>query len=89
MKSGVRCFKHPRDEGRCGVWIMTRPLVESSKRGIFFHGDREEIQAPAWSIATLVACGKVVEITPDEALNELASWPEGQQEARKVLERHR
>ena len=92
----VRCFRRLHDEvreGRRGVWLMTRP---TGSRGIFFHGDREEAQAPRYTVEELerleAAQGKdwfqVQEIPPDAALDELASWPAARAEAMNIFARH-
>jgi hypothetical protein len=95
IESSARCFRRLRDDGdegkRCGLWVMTR---ESGRRGAFFHGDREEIQAPRYTVEELgewAAKGgflPVEELAPREALEELDSWPEGRDQLRKILERH-
>lgn len=85
--NGVRCFRR-KDAGteRRGVWIMTRP---PTCRGVFFHGDRKETQAPAYSVDDLAdAGGFCEEITPEQVLVELESWPEARQEAVRIFERH-
>lgn len=94
----ARCFVRLRDEHeekpskRRGVWIMTR---YTGSRGMFFHGDREETQAPRYTIEELSKWSvegngfiPVKEITPQELLDELASWPEGKRAATSILKRH-
>lgn len=88
----ARCFKRLRDDdGRCGIWIMTRP---TGRRGAFFHGDHDEIQGPRYTIEELSKWAteggflEVEEITGGEVLEELASWPLGQREAEIILRRH-
>ena len=61
---------------------------------MFFHGDRHEAQAPRYTVEELDKWSKeggfleVVELSPQEAVNELAWCPEGQQQAIKILQRH-
>ena len=63
-------------------------------RGVFFHGDREETQPPRYTTLELEEMNglqgqewfHVAEITPEEALYELNSWPAGQDHAMKVFE---
>lgn len=88
----ARCFARVReDAGPRGLWIMTR---ESGYRGMFFHGDRHEAQEPRYTVEELDKWSKeggflaVVELTPQEAVAELAWWPEGQQQAVNILQRH-
>lgn len=94
MRTDCRCFRRIRDDGdpkRCGVWVMTRP---TGRRGVFFHGDKEDIQAPLYSVeeldrmATRGGFLPVEEITEEEALKELESCPGGQEEMRRVFARH-
>lgn len=95
IQTTVRCFRRVRDDGepgRCGIWLMTRP---SGYRGVFYHGDDEYRQAPRYTVEELSEWAKtgkgflqVVEITPEEALAELKSWPEAQKDAIAVFERH-
>ena len=74
---------------------MTRPDEPNRTRGVFIHGDRNEMRAPQYSIADLeryAAVGgwfPVEEITPDEVLQELANWPDAVDEIRKTFERHK
>lgn len=75
-----------------GIWAMTRM---AGRRGAFFHGDRDEIQASHFTIQELskwVEKGggwmAVEEITSEEAIAELADWPEGQQQLREIAKRH-
>lgn len=84
----VRCFRRlPKGELRHGIWIMTR---DSGARGAFFHGDRNEIQAPKWTVEELMAPGTFCEpISQDEALAELANWPDAVTNAKAIFERHR
>lgn len=71
------------------------PGEKPSALGVFFHGDKDEAQAPAYDIETLVKMQTVesewdigvVEITPAAALAELQSWPEAKEGLRKILEK--
>jgi len=45
----IRCYRRERDDGvRCGMWLMIQEAV-----GIFFHGDRKEIQSPRFNVSDL------------------------------------
>lgn len=92
----VRCFRRLQEspaKERRGIWLMT-----GEKRGIFFHGDREEAQSPCWTISDLkheernfngdLGTIPIQEIACDDALLELKSWPEAQQQAKKIIARH-
>ena len=88
----VRCFARMTDEpGRRGVWIMTGA---EGRQGIFFHGHREEIQAPRYTVGELGKWASqggflpIEELSPRELLSELSDWPEGQKEAIAVFSRH-
>ncbi len=92
---GVRCFatniKGKKANSRRGVWIMTRP---TGPRGMFFHGDRCEIQPPDWTVEQLIAMSAgennlFVEISPRDVLAELdKGWPEAKQQAYLIFARH-
>ena len=85
-RTSVRCFRANRnDGGRCGVWIYTRP---SGFRGVFFHGGREETQAPRYAVQDMPVFDHQEEITPEEAIQELRTWPEAQKEALEIINRH-
>ena len=84
----VRCFRR-RDKGdlRHGVWVMT-----GEARGIFFHGDRNSIDAPKWTIFDLENGSffiSVDEITPQQVLDELTDWPEATREVQRCFDRHK
>ena len=90
----VRCFRHLFDDqcdGRHGVWLMTE-----SRRGVFYHGDREESQTPRYTLDELSEWSEmqgegfldVQEIPPEVALAELASWPAAHDEAMGIFLRH-
>jgi hypothetical protein len=84
----VRCFKRcERGKLRHGVWVMTRP---SGARGMYVHGDRNEIQAPAYTVETLQQMNGdfVEEITTDEALQLVESWPDAHSSVLAAFERH-
>ena len=86
----VRCFRSKRQDGsvkRRALWVMTRP---SGCRGIFFHGDRTEVEAPVYTVCELEKMTKfgIEEVTSREALAELADWPEGRRSLQKILDRH-
>ncbi len=89
IKTTVRCFRRLKDKPhttRCGIWLMTGP-----RRGAFFHGDREEVQTPQYSIKQLETnkgLFQIQEISPEEAINELESWPRAQEEAIVIFKRH-
>jgi len=92
INTAVRCFRRPREGGRRGIWLMT-----GSRRGVFFHGNREEAQTPEYTISELERMvedvdGKdwfhVEEITPEETIEELESWPEAQRDAMRIFGRH-
>ncbi|NQT11912.1 MAG: hypothetical protein HQ582_04130, partial [Planctomycetes bacterium] len=96
IQTTVRCFRHSDAElgiHRRGVWLMTRG---SGPRGTFFYGDRNVSEAPAWDVEELAEMAadpngsgmRVEEILPAEAIKELTSWPEGQEEARRIFARH-
>ena len=90
----VRCFRRDgKGKLRHGMWLMTRL---EGRRGIFFHGERDETQAPQYTLEELSEWStredgflRVTEITPAELLAELANWPRGQVAAQEMLERHR
>lgn len=81
----VRCFRTKIAGSKgYGVWAMT-----TETRGVFYKGNGYERQAPRWSVADLVKPDSIaVEISPAEALNLLAYWPEAQADLRKVFGRH-
>lgn len=81
----ARCFARNRPEAgkRRGVWVMTK-----ENRGVFYHGDREETQAPQWDISDLKVMDDVVEITPEEALKELENCPECKAHMERTFARH-
>ena len=90
IETSVRCFRKVEKGGvRRGLWLMTRP---SGARGVFFHGDHCEIQAPACRLEDFESGDTpwhTEEITPEEALAELEpSWPEAAEQAREIFERH-
>ena len=90
ISTTVRCFR-TADKGMVGygVWLMTRPHEPDSYRGLFIHGERDELQAPEWTTAMLAAGGRgAVEITPEEALQILERWPVARGEAEKCFARH-
>ena len=64
---------------------MTKSGLEDS-RGCFFHGDREETQAPAWTVGDLQ--DKHERITPEQAIEELATWPAAQEQAMEIFNRY-
>lgn len=87
----VRCFRR-RENGtlRHGIWVMTRKI---GSRGLFVHGDRNEIQAPRYTVEELGSWVNggfidVDEITPAEVLAELLSWPEAADEVQQCFDRH-
>ena len=92
IATSVRCFRRADavgSRGRRGAWVFTRP--EYDGRGAFYHGSRDEIQAPRWTPQDLMGGDALVEaeeITPEQVLEELANWPEARDHARKVFERH-
>lgn len=87
----MRCFRR-NDKGilRHGLWAMTEEAC-----GLFFHGDRDEIQTPRFTIKTLASFRnngnqvwfEVTEITPSEALEELCDWPMAENTLREMCER--
>jgi len=86
----VRCFrKLEQGRARPGIWIMTEPHNLRSFRGLFVHGDREEFQAPDYSICQLDADEFCTEITPQEAVDLLEGWKEGQEAVLGTLSRHK
>lgn len=82
----VRCFRRAVSGSlRRGVWVMT-----GEARGLFVHGDRNEIQAPKWDIADLAGDILIAEeITPAQVLAEIANWPEAVAEVQRCFDRHR
>jgi hypothetical protein len=89
IETTVRCFRR-KNKGklRRGVWLMTRP---DGFRGMFVHGDRDDVQAPEWSVEQLAGGAtpfEVEEITPEEAVAELAGWPDAVRAALAAFERH-
>ncbi len=90
--TSVRCFRRLQDEPcnkRRGIWLMTE---ESGRRGVFFHGDREEVQGPRYTVEELASGSvgfEVQEITPEATLIELSSWPAAQRDAVSIFEKHR
>lgn len=77
----LRFFMRPRDEpARHGLWVM-----HPDGRGDFYHGDREEMQGSRYSLETLIASGW--ETSQDEALANLATWPEAAAHLRKMIDR--
>ncbi len=89
----MRFFRRPRasvlGELRHGVWAM-----EGNRIGLFFHGDRNEMQASRYVGSELAAWTKpggfidVEEISPQEALYELFNWPEGQAQLVRMFNAH-
>ncbi len=80
----LRCFRR-RDKGkiRHGVWVMT----EST--GLFIHGDRNEIQISRYNTATLEADSAFTEeISSEEALREIASYPDAVTKVQQCLDGH-
>ena len=74
--------------------------MTDEKRGIFFHGDREESQAPRWTISDLKHEERdfknrkdwtisIQEISCDDALRELTSWPAAREQAKEIIARHK
>jgi len=92
----VRCFKRSDATGslRPGIWIMTRP---TGRRGMFIHGDRNEIQSPGYLVEELSEWSRidepgieVEEITPDDVIELFGdTWDEGVKQVKEVFERHR
>lgn len=79
---GVRCFRRlVEGKQRHGLWVMTSPFA-----GIFFHGDRREVQRPSWPVSYLESIAK--EITADEAREILSNWPEAASDLEEILARH-
>lgn len=94
VNTTVRCFRR-KDKGtlRRGIWAMTGGV--DSCRGMFIHGNCAEIQGPDYTMAELIRAGTeggalldIEEITPEEALAEVANWPAGQDELRAAFARH-
>ena len=84
----VRCFRRrSKGELRHGIWIMTR---KTGYRGMFIHGDYNEIEAPKYTVEDLAEWngGFVDEISPEEALQEVSSWPKGMDEVQRCFDRH-
>lgn len=82
----VRCFRTPnKGSNGYGIWAMT-----TETRGVFYHGNGIERLPPYWEVASLEKQEhpNAVAITPDEALAELAYWPEAQADLRNVFARH-
>ena len=98
MNTTVRCFateESARRTKRRGVWLMTQPI---GSRGAFYHGRREEIQAPRYTIEELDEWSNggtdplipIVAITPEEALAEMdKGWPEAKEHMQQVFDRYR
>ena len=90
----VRCFRRDgKGKLRSGLWLMTRP---KGRRGAFFHGERDEIQTPHYTLEELSDWStrpdgfiRVQEITPAELLAELENWPRGLEMAQDIIDRHR
>ena len=89
---GVLCFRRLRggDGERRGVWVMVE-----NRKGAFFHGDRRTIDTPRYSVDELADmtnpdedCFTVEPISHAVALAELESWPDGQAEAKRILEKY-
>ena len=80
IRTAVRCWL-TKEPGRLrrGIWAMT-----GERSGLFFHGDRDEMQIPTWGIGELTYI-QAVEIPPAQALTELATYPEGQAELRRLF----
>ena len=94
-RTGVRCFRRgDMGKRRHGVWVMTLPKQPWSNRGVFVHGDVDEMEAPEYSLTDLETFATkggwfpCEEITPAEVLEELANWPEGQADIAGVLNCH-
>lgn len=93
----VRCFRRiPGGKLRHGVWLMTQPV---GYRGMFVHGDKDEVEPPQFTVEQLAEGDmkawkrltdlfRVEEITPEQALAELASWPEAATAAQACFARH-
>lgn len=88
----VRCFRRLKEEplktgDRRGIWLMT-----GERRGAFFHGDRHEVQPPHYDLSDLEQMAgppfNIQEISPSDALRELAGWPEAQRDAKRIFARH-
>jgi len=89
----LRCFRRRRDDdGRCGIWLMLDEYT-----GEFFHGDREEVQVTRHMTSELERWAKtgrgylggvIEEVTPEQVLKELESWPEGREYVDKLFERY-
>lgn len=76
-----RFFRRLRsDDGRCGVWLME---AGKERCGDFFHGERQEMQVPGWSLENLCKSARylddtIEEITPEQAIAELyKGFPQG------------
>jgi len=97
MNTTVRCFATTEAAPvtkRRGIWLMTQPI---GRRGAFYHGRRNEVQSPAYTIEELDewANGRgesiiaIVEITPEEAVAEMdLGWPEAKEHMQQVFARH-
>lgn len=86
MKTSVRCFAKNRSDGKSrGVWLMTE-----EKRGAFYHGDRDEVQKPLFYLSELASYESdgIVEITPEQAIEELKDRPNCQGHAKRAMARH-
>ena len=88
LRSTLRCFKRKeKGEFRHGIWLMLE-----GRRGEFFHGERDETQAPRHTLDELVKwseTGKgflnVEEISLKQVLFELGTWLEGRRLALKLF----
>ena len=92
INTTVRCFRtKERGSKSYGIWAMT-----TETRGVFYHGDGYERAAPRWNVTDLenpaedgeyFGCHSVA-ITPQDAIELLAYWPEAQKDLRAVFARH-
>lgn len=91
INTTVVCFWRRRDDGkRRGIWAMT-----GEKRGVFFHGGRNEWQAPHYSRTWLLEMASlggglldIEKITPADAMHELRGWPDAQRFLQAAFDRH-
>ena len=55
MNTIVRCFRGvAKGKIRHGIWIFTEPNGPRKYRGAFFHGGRNEVQAPGYDVDGMV-----------------------------------
>jgi len=85
----LRCFRTAsKGEKRYGLWIYTK-----ERRGVFYHGDRNEVQAPKWNVGDVVKRfpdgAEGVEICPRRLLMLLRDWPKAVADAKATFERHK